>query len=67
MQQTIIWATLLVALVFVVPLLISRILRTVDAGTIRIVSWITGKTHVYRGPGKSMEIPLLTTGTTLPS
>jgi flotillin len=67
MDQVVIWASLIVAVFVVVPILISRILRTVDAGTIRIVSWITGTTRVYRGPGKSMEIPLLTTGTTLPS
>src|SRR5262249_12559996 len=30
-------------------------------------SWITGGTVIYRGPGKSKEIPLLTTGTTISS
>ncbi len=42
-------------------------LRNVDAGTIRIVTWWGGKTHIYRGPGKSFEMPLLTNGTTLSS
>ena len=28
-------------------------LRNVDAGTIRIVTWWGGNTHIYRGPGKS--------------
>ncbi len=57
---------LFVLLVFI-PLVVSRILRTVDAGTIRIVSWMGGDPKVYKGPGKSKEIPLFTTGTTIPS
>ena len=54
--------------VFVIlPAIVAAFLRDVDAGTIRIVSWITGGTVIYRGPGKSKEIPLLTTGTTISS
>src|SRR3954470_10419938 len=54
--------------VFVVlPMIVAAFLRDVDAGTIRLVSWITGGTMIYRGPGKSKEIPLLTTGTTISS
>jgi flotillin len=51
----------------VIPTIVAAFLRDVDAGTIRIVSWITGGTMIYRGPGKSKEIPLLTTGTTISS
>jgi flotillin len=47
--------------------LVSSVLRNVEAGTIRLVSWLRGRTVIYRGPGKSMEIPLLTTGTTISS
>ena len=55
-------------LVFVViPTIVAAFLRDVEAGTIRLVSWITGGTMIYRGPGKSKEIPLLTTGTTISS
>ncbi|HEY3781730.1 MAG TPA: hypothetical protein VGL56_11635 [Fimbriimonadaceae bacterium] len=46
---------------------VSSILRTVEAGTIRLVSWLNGTLKIYRGPGKSKEIPLFTTGTTIPS
>src|SRR3954468_8578972 len=54
--------------VFVVlPMIVAAFLRDVDAGPIRLVSWITGGTMIYRGPGKSKEIPLLTTGTTISS
>ncbi len=51
----------------VLPLLVSSILRNVEAGSIRLVSWLHGSTVIYRGPGKSKEIPLLTTGTTISS
>jgi flotillin len=51
----------------VVPVIVASFLRNVDAGTIRLVSWLHGGTVTYRGPGKSKEIPLLTTGTTISS
>jgi flotillin len=55
-------------LVFVlIPMIVTGFLRNVEAGTIRMVSWLSGKTLIFRGPGKSWEVPLLTTGTTLSS
>jgi flotillin len=57
----------LVAVLFVIPAIVASFLRNVEAGTIRMVSWLHGGTVIYRGPGKSKEIPLLTTGTTLSS
>jgi flotillin len=57
---------LLVVLVFI-PLIVASLLKNVEAGTIRMVSWLQGSTIIYRGPGKSKEIPLLTAGTTLSS
>src|SRR3954452_13561734 len=57
-----------VVFVFVaIPLIVASFLRNVEAGTIRLVSWLHGGTVTYRGPGKSKEIPLLTTGTTISS
>ncbi|MGH9888489.1 MAG: hypothetical protein ACREBE_23350 [bacterium] len=53
--------------VVVVPVIVASFLRNVEAGTIRLVSWLHGGTVTYRGPGKSKEIPLLTTGTTISS
>ncbi|HET7458003.1 MAG TPA: hypothetical protein VFJ74_10125 [Gemmatimonadaceae bacterium] len=67
MQSLIAIAVIIFALVFVVPLIVASFLRNVEAGTIRLVSWLHGGTVIYRGPGKSKEIPLLTTGTTLSS
>src|SRR5215813_9048443 len=59
-------AIVLVAL-FGIPMIVASFLRNVEAGTIRLVSWLHGGTVIYRGPGKSKEIPLLTTGTTISS
>jgi flotillin len=56
-----------VFVLFVIPFIVSSFLRDVEAGTIRLVSWLAGGTVIYRGPGKSKEIPLLTTGTTISS
>src|ERR1700759_5330894 len=51
----------------VIPFIVASFLRNVEAGTIRMVSWLAGGTVIYRGPGKSKEIPLLTVGTTISS
>ncbi len=64
----IIIAGVLLFTVFVLfPTLVGMFLRNVDAGTIRIVTLWGGRTSIYRGPGKSFEVPLLTNGTTLSS
>lgn len=60
-------AAIVLFVMFVVPLVVASFLRNVEAGTIRLVSWMNGGTVIYRGPGKSKEIPLLTTGTTISS
>ncbi|HEY1953692.1 MAG TPA: hypothetical protein VGG76_12885 [Gemmatimonadaceae bacterium] len=66
-QMLIIVVAVLVGVLGVIPLIVSSFLRNVEAGTIRMVSWLQGSTIIYRGPGKSKEVPLLTTGTTLSS
>jgi flotillin len=66
-QMLIIVAAILIGVLGVIPLIVSSFLRNVEAGTIRMVSWLQGSTIIYRGPGKSKEVPLLTTGTTLSS
>jgi len=58
---------ILVGVFIVIPAIVASFLRNVEAGTIRIVSWLHGGSVIYRGPGKSKEIPLLTTGTTISS
>ncbi|MEQ1821924.1 MAG: SPFH domain-containing protein [Fimbriimonadaceae bacterium] len=52
--------------VLLIPVIVARFLTTVDAGTIRLVTG-RGKTTVYKGPGKAIEIPIFTTGTTIPA
>ena len=60
-------AAIVVGVLVVIPAIVASFLRNVEAGTIRLVSWLAGGTVIYRGPGKSKEIPLLTTGTTISS
>ena len=67
MPQWILVIAVPIAVLVLLPFIVAGFLRDVDAGTIRMVSWLNGSTVIYRGPGKSKEIPLLTTGTTLSS
>src|SRR6266700_799512 len=67
MQEILIIGGVVVGVLALLPVLVSMFLRNVEAGTIRLVSWLQGSTIIYRGPGKSKEIPLLTTGTTISS
>ncbi len=57
----------LVAVFILIPMTVTAFLRNVEAGTIRMVTRLGGTTAFYRGPGKSLEVPLFTTGTTLSS
>ena len=57
----------IVLVLVAIPIIVAKFLRNVEAGEIRLVSWLGGATVIYRGPGKSKEIPLLTTGTTISS
>jgi len=67
MSSWVLIALLVVFALVIVPVIAAAFLRNVDAGTIRLVSWLHGNTVIYRGPGKSKEIPLLTIGTTISS
>lgn len=57
----------IVFIVIFVCVIFSRLLTTVEAGTIRLVSRFGGSTSIYKGPGKAIEVPLITTSTTIPS
>src|SRR6476469_6103014 len=67
LSSLIVVAVIVVGVLFALPIIVASFLRNVEAGTIRLVSWLAGGTVIYRGPGKSKEIPLLTTGTTISS
>lgn len=67
MSAVLIIAGVVFTVLIVLPAIVASFLRNVDAGTIRLVSWLSGGSVIYRGPGKSKEIPLLTIGTTISS
>lgn len=67
MSTLIIAAAVVFGVLVILPAIVASFLRNVEAGAIRLVSWLHGGTVIYRGPGKSKEIPLLTTGTTISS
>src|SRR6185295_10470450 len=66
-QEWMIIAAVVVLVLLLLPAVVAAFLRDVQAGTIRLVSWLQGSTVIYRGPGKSKELPLFTTGTTISS
>jgi flotillin len=66
-QEWMVVAGLVVFILLLLPAVVAAFLRDVEAGTIRLVSWLHGSTAIYRGPGKSKEVPLFTTGTTISS
>jgi flotillin len=57
----------LILAAFLIPSFVKAFLRDVSSGTIRMVTWWGGSMKIYRGPGKSFELPLLTNGTTISS
>src|SRR6187549_2751297 len=67
LSSTVIVVGVVAFVLVAVPVIVAKFLRNVEAGEIRLVSWLAGGTVTYRGPGKSKEIPLLTTGTTISS
>ena len=67
MENINIWIIVFFVALFVLPILVTRFLTTVPAGTIRMVSWLSGRVGVYKGPCKALEIPLFTTSATIPS
>ncbi|MFY9986879.1 MAG: hypothetical protein WAK31_19120 [Chthoniobacterales bacterium] len=67
MLGVIIIVAVLILATFLIPSFIKAFLRDVHAGTIRMVTWWGGSMKIYRGPGKSFELPILTNGTTISS
>lgn len=59
---------LVVVGIMLLATIVTRFLTTVEAGTIRLVTRFGGAARtIYKGPAKAFEIPILTTGTTIPS
>ncbi len=63
-----VWVTgaVVVGVLVLIPLVVRLCVRDVAAGEIRIVTWLQGSGVIYRGPAKSKEIPLLSSGNTIP-
>ena len=49
------------------PLIINTLLRSVEAGDIRVVSWMGGQPRTFRGPCKAVVVPLLTVSAMVPA
>lgn len=67
MTPLIILAIVIVALFGLIPLVVSAFLRNVNAGEIRLVSWMGGAPKIYRGPCKATVVPLLTVSSVIPA
>ena len=57
----------ILALFGLLPLVVSAFLRNVNAGEIRLVSWMGGPPKIYRGPCKATVVPLLTVSSVIPA
>jgi flotillin len=55
------------AVVLLTPLIVNAFLRDVDAGEIRMVSWLNGKLRIYRGPCKALLVPVFTVSKVIPA
>ena len=66
---TIVWSigALVLVVLLVLWLVAFALLRDVPSGQIRLVTWVQGRTRIYRGPVKSREFPALSTASTIPS
>ncbi|MBV9997656.1 MAG: hypothetical protein JO015_00930 [Verrucomicrobia bacterium] len=67
MLTIIVTVGIIVLAALLIPIFVTAFLRDVEAGSIRLVTWWRGNMKIYRGPGKSYEVPLLTNGTTISS
>ena len=56
-----------VAVIVLVPIVVNAFLRDVDAGEIRLVSWLNGRLRIYRGPCKAAMVPVLTVSRVIPA
>lgn len=67
LANPIVLGAVIVILGLIIAAIISSFLRTVDAGTIMIVSGFRGKVDIYKGPCRALVWPMVTTATSLPS
>lgn len=60
-------AATVVAVLVMTPLIVNTFLRDVNAGEIRLVSWLNGKLKIYRGPCKAFVVPIFTVSKVIPA
>jgi flotillin len=58
---------IIVAAIFFGLIIFASLLTTVEAGTIKIVSYMRGALTIFKGPCKAWVFPLFSTSTTIPS
>lgn len=67
MTALIIAGSVVLAVFVLLPLIVGAFLRNVNAGEIRLVSWMGGAPKIYRGPCKATVVPLLTVSSIIPA
>jgi len=55
------------AVVVLTPFIVNAFLRDVEAGEIRLISWLNGRLRIYRGPCKAPLVPLFTVSRIIPA
>ncbi len=56
-----------VGVLLLTPLIVNAFLRNVEAGEIRLVSWLSGRLRIYRGPCKAFLVPVFTVSKVIPA
>ncbi len=67
MNPLLIGLGVVVFVLVLLPAVVSAFLRNVDAGEIRLVSWLSGNLKIYRGPCKALLVPMLTVSRAIPA
>ncbi|WPB73886.1 hypothetical protein KYC5002_33225 [Archangium violaceum] len=67
MNPLFIAAAVTLLVIVLTPLIVSAFLRDVEAGEIRLVSWLNGNLRIYRGPCKAVVVPILTVSRIIPA
>jgi len=66
-QSLLVLVGTILAVVVFTPIIVGSFLRDVEAGEIRLVSWLNGNLKIYRGPCKATVVPLLTVSRVIPA
>ena len=56
-----------VGVILLTPVVVNAFLKDVEAGEIRLVSWLNGKLKIFRGPCKAVVVPIFTVSRVIPA